>query len=126
MAKTYYRGFSTRYYVNNNGKTTSISNIDVVKDDLLNHIFTIKGERLMMPGFGTRIPLMAFEPLDKDTIKIVKDDLNEVFAYDPRVKLLGLEVVALPDNNALVAFADLLYVEFDVRETLRIEIPSGQ
>lgn len=119
MAKSIYRGFSTANW--GDRKTFSLTNIELVKRDLLNHIYTLKGTRVMMPGFGTRIPMLAFEPNDEETRAIVEQDLREVFNYDPRVKLLGLSVLNLVDNNAIVALADLLYVEFDVRDTLRIE-----
>lgn len=120
MAKNIYRGFSTHDWENR--KTFSLTNIDLVKRDLLNHIYTLKGTRVMMPGFGTRIPMLTFEPNDEETRLIIEQDLREVFNYDPRVKLLGLSVLNLVDNNAIVALADLLYVEFDVRDTLRIEV----
>lgn len=117
-----YKGFSTQDW--RKRRTFSLSNVDLVKRDLLNHIYTIKGERVMMPNFGTRIPLLAFEPNDEHTRKIVEEDLNFVFKYDPRVKVLGLNVLSLPDNNAIIAVADLLYVEFDVRDELRIEVAT--
>lgn len=120
MAKSIYRGFSTHDW--GNRKTFSLTNIELVKRDLLNHIYTLKGTRVMMPGFGTRIPMLTFEPNDEETRLIIEQDLREVFNYDPRVKLLGLSVLNLVDNNAIIALADLLYVEFDVRDTLRIEV----
>lgn len=123
MEKVFYKGFSTVAFEEKGAFATA--NIETVKKDLYNHIFTEKGERLMMPAFGTRIPLLAFEPNDETTRDIVTQDLTEVFNYDPRVKLLNLRVSSLPDNNAIVAFADLLYIEFEVKETLRIEIPTS-
>ena len=120
VKKAKYTGFSTSV---KNG--LRLTDRDLVNRDLLNHIYTLRGERVMMPGFGTRIPLMAFEPLDQMTLNEVEKDLREVVAYDPRVQLLDIAVVALPDNNAIVALLDLQYVELDVVETLRLEFPIG-
>jgi phage baseplate assembly protein W len=103
-----------------------VTNEKAITEDLLNHIYTAPGERVMMPTFGTRIPLLAFEPLDETTLGIVETDLRKVFNYDPRVKLLNLAVQALPDNNAIVAWADLQYVELGTTETLKLEFPVGQ
>lgn len=122
MAKSIYKGFSTHDW--GTRKSFSLTNIDLVKRDLLNHIYTLKGSRVMMPDFGTRIPMMAFEPGDEETRLAVEQDLREVFEYDPRVQLLSLTVLNLPDNNAIIALADLLYVEFEVRDTLRIEFKA--
>ena len=101
-----------------------MKNIELVKRDLLNHIYTIPGERVMMPSFGTRIPTMTFEQNDETTRSIIEEDLKMVFNYDPRVRLINLNVLTMPDNNAIIALADLLYVEFNVRDVLRIEVQS--
>ena len=120
--KVFYKGFSTANW--GLRRTFSLTGIDLVKQDLMNHIFTMKGERLMMPNFGTRIPALAFEPCDEATRRIVEEDLNTVFKYDPRVNVLGLNIYALPSNNAIIAIADLLFVEFNVRDELRIEVAT--
>jgi len=123
MAQNIYRGFSTQDWLNH--RTFGRRDLELVKRDLLNHIWTIKGERVMMPNFGTRIPLLAFEPNDEQTRQVVEKDLRDVFNYDPRVQLLSLTVTSLPDNNAIVAIAELLYVEFEVRGELRIDVPTS-
>ena len=123
MTRAIYRGFSTKNWLNT--RSFRATNIDLVKQDLLNHIYTMRGERVMMPGFGTRIPTIAFEPNDEATRAIIEQDLREVFEYDPRVRLMDLQVISLADNNAIIAMADLLYVEFNVRDVLRIEVPTS-
>jgi phage baseplate assembly protein W len=123
MALPTYRGFSTENYLKS--KTMMLTNQELVKRDLLNHIYTIPGERPHLPNFGTRIPLLVFEPLDQKTISIVKEDLTKVFEYDPRVRLVDMVVNAVPDTNMIAAFVDLLYVELDVTETLHLEFGVG-
>jgi len=120
MTKRLYRGFSSYEYEKT--KNFQISDLDLVKLDLLNHIFTRRGERVMMPTFGTRIPDMAFEPLDEVTIDIVRNDLMSVFNFDPRVQLLDLAVIPNYDGNALTAAARLLYVELNMVDTLDLNI----
>lgn len=90
--------------------------------DLLNHIFTRKGERVMMPNFGTRIPDLAFEPLDNFTLSILDEDLRAVFAFDPRVELMSLNIIPIEDSNTVIASAKLLYVELNMQGNLDINI----
>lgn len=123
MAKLHYHGFSSNQWVEN--RQFGLSNIDVVKQDLLNHIYTSKGERVMMPNWGTRIPTLVFEPNDEITRQIVYDDVKFVIDYDPRVQLIDLKVLSLPDNNAIVALADVFYIEFKVKDVLHIEVQTG-
>lgn len=120
MATGLYRGYSSYEYQNN--KTFSVTDVELVKLDLLNHIFTRKGDRVMMPNFGTRIPDLAFEPMDGITLGILEEDLRAVFEFDPRVELLALTIVPIYDSNAVIASAKLLYVELNMQGSLDINI----
>jgi len=119
--KIYYKGFSSRN-ASKPGGSFSITNIDCVNEDLLNHIYTTYYSRPHMPSFGTRIPNLAFEPNDQDTQSIIQEDLTKVFNYDPRVKLQSLNIYSLPDQYAIVAIANLLYVELNITGDLNIQI----
>lgn len=120
-----YRGFSTASSYETRGGPFTTIDFETVKRDLLNHIYTTPGERVMQPNFGTRIPMMAFEPLDERSLKVVEDDLRMVIAYDPRLELVDLAVLALPDNNAIVAFVDVIYLRLNTKETLKLTFPVG-
>lgn len=120
MVADLYRGFSSHEYHSRN--TFSIRDVELVKLDLLNHIFTRRGERVMMPGFGTRIPDLAFEPMDSITLSILEEDLRTVFNFDPRVRLIELVITPTPDSNAVTAAAKLLYIELNMVDTLDLNI----
>ncbi len=79
----------------------------------------------MAPNFGTRIPLMAFEPLDTTSIAIIKEDLEKVFNFDPRVRLIDMAILPMPDNNAIAVLVDLEYLELNITETLNLNFPVG-
>lgn len=119
--KKFYNGFSTRNYEDKGG-SFDVYNIACIEADLLNAIFTERGQRVMMPNYGTRIPLMTFEPGDQNTIDIITMDLTEVFNNEPRVKLVSLDVVPATEQNALVAVAKLNYLEFLVVKDLYLTI----
>ncbi len=120
MAINLYKGFSSHEYKTK--KTFGIKDIELVKLDLLNHIFTRRGERVMMPNFGTRIPDMAFEPLDEITMMIVEEDLQTVIKFDPRVELIKLRVIPDYNANEITAVVDLLYKEFNIVDNMNINI----
>ena len=118
-----YRGFSTTVFTSK--KRFLQTNQEVITQDLLNEINTAIGERPMLPSFGTRIPLLAFEPLDEQTTNIVETDLRRVIQNEPRVQLNDIAVLSFPDNNSIVAIVDLTYIELNEKETLRLEFPLG-
>lgn len=107
-----YKGYSS--YEFEKTKNFGLYDVDLVRMDLLNHIYTQKGERVMMPNFGTRIPTMIFEPLDNITLEIIRLDLEGVFNFDPRVETQSLVITPHYDNNMISVVASLLYIELDV------------
>jgi phage baseplate assembly protein W len=124
MSKNIYKGFSGKKYKDSNDASFQTYNIECIKTDLLNHIFTIQGERVHMPEFGTRIPTLTFEPNDTEIHDIIREDLVKVCTYDPRVHLISINIYTLSGNNALIAAVKLLYLEFNVTEDLNLEIKS--
>lgn len=121
-----YRGFSTYNYEVNG--THNVYDVDCVKVDLLNHIYTRRGSRPMMPRFGTSIPDLLMEQMDTDTIDIIEDDVRAVIAYDPRVELVdpgGINVTAVPEKNTLVVAVRIRYLELNYVDTLNLHLEFG-
>lgn len=115
-----YKGFSSFEFERTG--SFKLLDIELVKLDLLNHIFTRRGERVHQPRFGTIIPDLVFEPLDEETLEQLEGELTFVFNFDPRVDLLDL--VLTPDftNNSVTASARLLYVELDTEDLMNLNI----
>lgn len=123
MKKALYRGFSTAEFQKT--RSFGLTNQELVKRDLLNYIYTIPGERPHMPDFGTRIPLLTFELLDDITLNIIREDLKKAIAADPRLELIDLVVLAMPDSNSVVAALDVRYLELNVSETIRLDFAGS-
>lgn len=123
MKKALYRGFSTAEFQKT--RSFGLTNQELVKRDLLNYIYTIPGERPHMPDFGTRIPLLTFELLDDITLNIIREDLKKAIAADPRLELIDLVVLAMPDSNSVVAALDVRYLELNVTETIRLDFAGS-
>lgn len=118
--KNIYKGFSSINFEIN--KSFKIFDIDVVKTDLLNHIFTRRGDRVMMPNFGTTIPDLVFEPIDEITLQTIREELNLVFNYDPRIELLKMNITPKPDENSITVDALLKYIELEKVDNLNFNI----
>jgi phage baseplate assembly protein W len=121
MAKVLYKGFSSFQFEYN--KSFRLMNKEIVKRDLLNHIFTRLGERVEMPTFGTRIPDMLMEPMDSTSLDIIESDVENVITYDPRVQLNGqITVIADFDNHSVRISAPIYYVELNLNDLLDINL----
>ncbi len=109
-----YKGFST---INNSNNTQSYD-INLVKQDLINHFYIRKGEKLENPAFGTVIWDMIFEPMTERTKKIISDDVQAIVNYDPRMQVNGVSITTT-DMGIQVA-VDLTYLPFNVNEQMTL------
>ena len=115
---TLYRGFST---INRN-KKFRITDIELVKQDLLNHFSVRKGERLMNPNFGTIIWGVLFDPLDDYTEQLVLDDVKNIVGYDPRVSLTNINLVE--QDKGLLIQIDLTFLATNEATTMSLQFDS--
>lgn len=117
---TFYKGISLNSYEDD--KNILLKDVEIVKQDLLNNIFTTKGERVMMPNFGTTIQQLLFQPLDESTLILLEQEFIEVFNYDPRVEIIDLTVNPIYEEKAVVVIAELNYIEINFNDTLEIRL----
>jgi len=64
----------------------------LIRSDLINHLNTRQGERLMNPDFGCLVWDYIFDPFTDDVRFAVVENLQEIVAADPRIVLQSLEV----------------------------------
>ena len=69
-----YKGFST---IGKIRPPYTVTNGEAVKIDLLNELYTRRGERVMRPKFGTTIYDIIMNPLDSYVEQEVKDEVSE-------------------------------------------------
>lgn len=77
----FYRGFST---LNPNNRSSQLYDFDLIKQNLLNHFNTRKGERVMNPTFGTIIWDLIMEPLTSSVREALSNDIKTICTFDPR------------------------------------------
>ena len=100
-----YRGFST---VGRN-KKYRLTDFELIKQDLINHFYIRKGEKLMNPNFGTIIWNVIHEPLTEDLKSVIISDIKSIAEYDPRISI---------DNVVITEFDQGIQVELQLRYVL--------
>lgn len=84
-----FSGFSTK---NKSAINHVLTGKDLVIEDLMNHIMTRKGERVMMPTYGSIIHELIFEPLTPAIKDIIEEDITAIIDEDPRVNLDSIDI----------------------------------
>ena len=109
----YIKGFNT---VDNNTRNFSITDLECIKRDVLNHMKIRKGEKLMQPNFGTIIQDALYEPLTSQLKEALVNDINAVFDYDSRIKADRIDVEEF--ENGLQINVTAVYTPYNVSEQL--------
>ena len=82
---------------------------------------TRKGERVMMPTYGSIIHELVFEPLTSDIKQIIEDDLTEIVNDDPRVILKSINLSESEHTVTASILVDLLPEKEPVTLTIDLQ-----
>lgn len=116
MAQSLFYGFSTA----GKGPTNNeLSDIDLIKQDILNSFYTRKGERVMYPQFGSIIWDMLYEPLTETNKELIINDAIDIIKSEPRVTLQDTRVGEFEHGIRLEI--DVVYTPFNAVGTLEID-----
>ena len=107
------------------GKGFRRTGAELIKQDLIYHLFTRRGERVMMPDFGTDLQDMIFEPNDPITQDRIGSEIQAVIDHDPRVELIRTVVDVDEDNHKISVEVLLRFVELEIVDTLNLDIPAN-
>jgi len=107
-----YKGFSSK----ESSKNYKLYDIDLVKQDIINHFHIRKGEKLENPDFGTVIWDMLFEQFTEDVKTIIAKDVEDIINYDPRIAVNEVQVDST--DMGIRIQADIIYLPFNVNERM--------
>lgn len=107
-----YKGFNST-----NTKTNFKSyDIELVKQDIINHFYIRKGEKLMNPDFGTIIWDVLFEPFTEEVKKLITDDVQTIINHDPRITINAVNIDST--DMGIRIEADIVYMPFNINERM--------
>jgi phage baseplate assembly protein W len=114
QAKYTYKGFSS----SESNKNFKLYDINLVKQDLINHFYIRKGEKLENPEFGTVIWDMLFEPFTPDVKEIIAKDVEAIVNYDPRISVQEVQVDSTDQGMRIQV--ELIYRPFNITEKMSL------
>jgi phage baseplate assembly protein W len=85
----FYKGFSSTVP---DGLGSRLYDLELVKQDLINHFNTRKGSRVMNPNFGCIIWDLLMEPLTEEVTEALRNDITRICNSDSRVTPLQIDL----------------------------------
>lgn len=109
-----YKGFSSNEFKRN----FKLYDFELVKQDILNHFYIRKGEKLENPKFGTIIWDILFENFTQEVKEAIAKDVEEIINYDIRVKVNSV-IVDSTDQGIRIE-AELVYLPLNLVDTISV------
>lgn len=106
---TTYNGFSTY----NRVRKFTLTDFELIRQDLFNHFSIRKGEKLMNPKFGSVVWELIFEPMTEQVREIISADIKLIVDYDPRV---------IADSVNVTEYEHGFQIELDLRYVLTNQV----
>ena len=111
-----YKGFST---ISAASENFSLYDLELIKQDILNHFHVRQGERLMNPSFGTIIWDVLFEPLTEDLKQVIAKNVETIINYDPRVKADQITITSYESGIQIECI--LTYLPYNISQTMQLQ-----
>lgn len=110
-----YKGFST---VDVERPGFQLYDLDLVKQDIINHFHIRQGELLNDPNFGTIIWDVLYEPLTEKLKEAILKNVTKIVNSDPRVAVDN--VVIDQYESGLQIEATLVFLPYNIAENMRL------
>jgi len=89
-----------RFIKDAQGRLKIAENVAAVMSSIDNILRTRRGERVMLPSFGSDLAGVLFEPVNSSTIKFLSRALkNDIERWDDRVLISSVEIYPDPDSG---------------------------
>jgi phage baseplate assembly protein W len=115
-----YRGIST---VNPESGSFNLYDINLIKQDIINHFHIRQGEKLENPTFGTIVWDILFEPLTDSLRDAIIQNVTEIVNYDPRVSVDSITVDTY--ESGIQIDCSLTYLPYSISETMRLKFDQS-
>lgn len=115
-----YRGLST---VNPDNASSTLYDLALIKQDLLNHFHIRQGEKLENPEFGTIIWDALFEPFTEDLKSAIAENVTSIVNYDPRVQVNSVAVDTY--ESGIQIQLDLTYLPYNISEKMKLDFDQS-
>ncbi len=112
-----YKGFST---VASTSNSFALYDLELIKQDLLNHFHIRLGERLEQPEFGTIIWDILFDPLTDELRSVITKNVETIVNYDPRIR--ADQVIVTSYESGIQIECTLVYYPNNIQESIQLRL----
>lgn len=103
--------------------SSTYTNKDATKANLINYFLTEPGSRCGNPEFGGGLGAFIFEQIIDGNLDFLKEDVStKINNYFPQIEITNLEVTAIEDRNQINVVLDYRISQTNDTDTLEITL----
>ena len=103
--------------------SSTYTNKDATKANLINYFLTEPGSRCGNPEFGGGLNKFVFQQIETNTLDFLAEDLGaQLNTYFPDIQIINLEVTTQPDRNQINIVLDYIISQTNDTDTLTINL----
>lgn len=120
-SRAIYYGFNPPFIGGSQNVLSRQEDDRLIKNDILQLLLTVPGERVMRPAFGVNLRNFVFENLISSDLSTLKSEIEEkIRIYEPRVDVDYVDLIPDPDTNGL-QIKIIVTMKKDPKKQLSIE-----
>lgn len=97
--------------------------VNAIRNSIKNIFTTKKGQKIYDPLFGSSLDQHLFEKVDDFYAKLIgKQILNNIETYEPRIEILKIFVLPIPDQNEYNITIYYTFLKLKKEQTLKLKI----
>ena len=101
----------------------ALYDLQLIKQDILNHFHIRLGERLEQPNFGTVIWDILFEPLTEEVKNLITKDVETIINYDSRVR--AEQILVTSYDTGIQIECVLVYYPYNIQEAIQLKFDKA-
>jgi hypothetical protein len=119
---TGYRGIALPWDGTIAGTFHPKSSGQVLTTSIIMIILTDRGERVMLPNFGSGLHLLVFDPMDDDLEQQVRAELEgAIKEWDDRIEITNMDIEQVPEENRIHVRMSIQNIKDPLRNTELLE-----
>lgn len=116
-----YYGYNAPFVGGSQNFMSRQEDIRLIKNDILQLLLTVPGDRVMRPSFGVNLRNVVFEQLDNNTISDLREEIADVISREEKRVVVENVIINRDNDNSLLAIYVVARLISDPTQVINVE-----
>ena len=114
-----YSDLNDKLETNIDGTIKMVTETDSISQSIITILSTSKGERIMLPQFGSNLRALVFSQMDDITARLIETEIIQAIGlWENRVSVRNVQITPDYDNNRYIIVINYIVTLFGVPQQI--------